>query len=147
METVLLLVTIGSLILALVMSAATWRLAREGRARSAARVAALAAAASEAVPVTGQSAAVVPAAPAGDKAPRAPWAAARVSAFSPARPIATAASAAAADLSLNAPAIEDEPLPLGVINPIRTASVGSTFLGSSNERAQSGGRQRSIPNP
>jgi hypothetical protein len=46
METILLAVTAVSLLVALIMSAAAWRLSREERARAAARVAALASAAS-----------------------------------------------------------------------------------------------------
>lgn len=47
METILLAITAVSLLVALIMSAAAWRMSREERARSAVRVAALAAAASE----------------------------------------------------------------------------------------------------
>ena len=46
METILLAVTVASLLVALVMSAAAWRMSREERARAAARVAALAVASS-----------------------------------------------------------------------------------------------------
>ena len=60
MEIVLLGVTVISLVVALVMSVATWRLGREEKRRSAARVAALSIAAAEK--------------PAEKTKPRAPWA-------------------------------------------------------------------------
>jgi hypothetical protein len=83
MDTVLLLITVVSLVVACVMSAAAWRLSREQQARSAARIAALSAAADAAdivesprvVRPTGPVAAAASAAPA-----VAPWVRARVSA-------------------------------------------------------------------
>ena len=66
MDTVLLAITVVSLVAAVMMSAAVWRLLREERARSAARIAALAAAADE------DDVATQPVA--------APWAPARISA-------------------------------------------------------------------
>lgn len=53
MDILLLAVTVVSLVVAFIMSAAAWRLARDQRSRSAARVAALAAAAQEQEPVAG----------------------------------------------------------------------------------------------
>ena len=97
MDTVLLAITAVSLVVAFVMSAAAWRLSREERARSAARVSALAAAASNSNAIAelrepetrvSRETTVVTAEPLVDWAPVAvndsrvaPWAPARVSAF------------------------------------------------------------------
>jgi type II secretory pathway pseudopilin PulG len=75
MSIVLLGITAVSLLLALVMSVVAWRLAREERARRAARVAALSAAASETDTAIPERVAM------GETRSSAPWAAARVSIF------------------------------------------------------------------
>jgi hypothetical protein len=124
------------------MSAAAWRMSREERTRSAARIAALASAA--AMPV--QDVAPAAAARANEEPKIAPWtppshvrtmpvakpvtAAASVAAERPARPIARVP-----DLALN-PVVESA--------PATTAVYRDGFLGGDVEREHSGGRQRGL---
>jgi hypothetical protein len=87
MDIVLLGLTVVSLVVAFAMSATAWRLSREERLRSAARVTALAAAASDAEPLEAPQPRTAPAAEAVSdrvavgEARQAPWSAPRVSAF------------------------------------------------------------------
>ena len=120
MEIVMLGVTVVSLLVALAMSVVAWRLSREERARSAARVAALTAAASDTEGAIPERVAV------GETRPSAPWNPARVSAFapvSPPRPSAQTSRPEAAD----------------VMRPL-----GDSFLGSAVSTPPSGGRQRGL---
>jgi hypothetical protein len=156
METILLAVTVGSLLVAFIMSAAAWRASREERARAAARVAALAAAASAPEPQahapTAQAAhaapLLLPAPPVvGDEPiavlvePRTQWTPSRVSTFATARPVA-ASAARVPDLTLNS---ESEELPLRVGSSERPAAspIADTFLGGDTRRP-SEGRQRGL---
>ena len=136
METILLAVTAASLLVALVMSAAAWRMSREERARSAARIAALAAAASESR-VSGGT----------EDTPLqvlAPIAPARVAAFVPARP-----TPQAMDFTLNAPVAEELPLrhvPKIVEQPapsFASSPIADSFLSGTSTREHSG-RQRGL---
>ncbi|MGE0863418.1 MAG: hypothetical protein AB7P34_05905 [Vicinamibacterales bacterium] len=138
METALLGITVISLVVALVMSVTAWRLARDERQRSAARVAALSIAAS--APVTsaaGQPAdnlAGLPGRPAVVEKPmaRAPWAPAPLAAEP--RPRAEAAVP---------PPVPE--LPLQAAPVAREVSHASGFLGADVEPARDGGgRQRSL---
>ena len=135
MDIVLLAVTVVSLVVAFIMSAAAWRFSREERARRAARVAALAAAASDSGPtaesvplrVPEPQMARVPEADVewapvavNESKPAAPWAPARVSPFPSEAP----------ERRVSRPAVED---------PVREA-----FLGSALATPSSGGRQRGL---
>lgn len=144
MEIVLLGVTVISLLVALVMSLSAWRLTRDEKRRSAARVAALSIAASAPeVPQgyggQGQSAENAigfqsrPAAVVEKPRMRAPWAPAPVAAEAPARSIAMT------------PSFVPE-LPLNTASSARTLSHASGFLGAEVDAAPqaSGGRQRSL---
>jgi len=129
MEIVLLGVTVISLLVALVMSVTAWRLAREDKRRSAARVAALSIAASGSPEPIGFQAQ-----PAIVEKPRAraPWAPAPVAVEVTARPARVAA-----------PPVPE--LPLNTASAARNLSHASGFLGADTETPQaSGGRQRSL---
>ena len=142
MEPILLAVTVVSMLVALVMSAVAWRLAREERARSAARVAALAAAANLDTPVSaaGDVSTSVPAAapalpvhavaatPVAAVASelsdaRAPWPTSRLASIAPARtmPVRTTA-----ELALNQPIHDERPLraPARLAQEVRVAGMG-----------------------
>ncbi len=142
METVLLGVTIVSLVVALVMSVTAWRLARDEKQRSAARVAALSIATSapdgsasyggqglspdHAIGFQARPAAVE------RPAPKAPWAPAPLTMETPARPAPVVV-----------PPVPE--MPLNVAPAPRVLSHSSGFLGVSTEQPQaSGGRQRSL---
>lgn len=118
MEILLLGITVVSLVVALVMSVAAWRLTRDEKRRSAARVAALsvAASATDEAPNFGRldSFKAEPAKAAVEK-PRAPWA-----------PAPIAAEPAAAD------------------NAAPMATHASGFLGAAPDERDSGRRQRSL---
>lgn len=134
MEPILLAVTVGSLLVALVMSAAAWRLSREERQRSAARVAALAAAATEPdVRLTTATQPVVAVANDARAAePRAPWPNARKSSLGQTIRTTGATAHAAArvpDLALHVSARADE-LPLQHERVVRPSTIGDGFLGS-----------------
>jgi hypothetical protein len=119
MEIVMLGVTVVSLLLAFVMSAVAWRLSRQERARSAARVAALAAAANETEAAIPERIAV------GESRPSAPWNPARVSAFAPAPP--------------SRPSTQSRAESVDVMRPL-----GSGFLDSAVTTPPSRGRQRGL---
>lgn len=134
MDILLLAVTVISLLVAFIMGAAAWRLARDERARSAARVAALAAAASDneasgeplALRVAEPQVVRVPApqvewtpVAVNESKPAAPWAPARVSQFPSETPERRATKP-----------VEDP--------------VGDAFLGSALVSPASGGRQRGL---
>ena len=130
METVLLAVTVISVVVALVMSVSAWRVTRDEKRRSAARIAALSLAASDGTSnrariVTESVSERTEAEPS-----RAPWAPARLSVASAPRP----AVAALHEMPLNEPA------------PAREISHSSGFLGSTSPAATtgSGGRQHSL---
>ena len=124
MEIVLLGVTVISLVVALVMSVATWRLGREEKRRSTARVAALSIAAAEK--------------PAEKTKPRAPWAPAPSAIESQPRPAASVPPAAAI-----VPPVVTE-LPLQSTPAPREISHSSGFLGATAEPARNGGGQRTL---
>jgi len=136
MELVLLAVTIVSLIVAFVMSVAAWRLSREERARSAARVAALAAAASETnvqpprespMPVVQATETEAEPIAVGESRSAAPWQPTRVSAFASTTRHASPAR----------PAVVDE-------LPLQAPALNEGFLGSSIASPPSSGRQRGL---
>jgi len=127
MEIVLLVVTVVSLVVALVMSVTAWRLARDEKQRSAARVAALSIAAAD-------NAIGFQARPAAAEKPlaRAPWAPAPLSVESRPRPAGVVT-----------PPVPE--LPLQAAPVAREISHSSGFLGAATEQpAVSGGRQRSL---
>jgi hypothetical protein len=148
METILLAITAVSLLVALIMSAAAWRMSREERARAAARVAALAAAASESRVGGGSDHlrqadggppklyAKAEDAPLQVMAPVVP---ARVAAFVPARP-----TPQAMDFTLNVPVAEELPLrhvPKIVEQPapsFASSPIADSFLSETSTREQSG---------
>lgn len=124
METILLAVTAVSLLVALIMSAAAWRMSRDERARAGARVAALASAAADAQPET-VSREIAPL-PVVDELPLRP--ALRI--VEPA-PLAPAAPPAPAPLAPEAPLAPSAPAPAG-------------FLSGGEAPEESGGRQRGL---
>ena len=147
METVLLGVTVISLVVALVMSVSAWRVTRDEKRRSAARVAALSIAASahgsqssyggqgvspDAIGFQAQPVAVIE-----KKVVRAPWAPAPVAAESRAR----LARVAVPELPLNVASA-----PRSAAIAPRSLSHASGFLGAETELQPqaSGGRQRSL---
>ena len=148
MDTVLLAVTVVSLIVALVMSVSAWRVTRDEKRRSAARIAALSLAvaegtSSQARAVTAVARERVEAEP----APRAPWAPARLAGLSGSagsayslglRTAPTLPAQAAA-----APAAPWEEIRLNEPVPAREISHSSGFLsgGLSSATTGSGGRQ------
>src|SRR5688572_19590525 len=134
MDTLLLGITVVSLVVALVMSVTAWRLMRDEKRRSAARIAALSTAASFGSPESAQAAASIslrttggdvaanqfPELPIAEptvehRIARAPW--------KPAAPIAP-------------------PAPVETPEPTVTHSTG--FLGSTSIERDNGGRQRSL---
>lgn len=142
MEIVLLSVTVISLVVALVMSVTAWRLARDEKQRSAARVAALSIASSAPGDASSYgSQGLAPdaigfqAQPAIVEKPRAraPWAPAPVAVETPARPARVAA-----------PPVPE--LPLNTASASRNLSHASGFLGAATDPVPqaSGGRQRSL---
>jgi hypothetical protein len=164
MEIILLGVTLGSMLIALIMGTAAWRLAREERARATARVAALAAAANapqaSAAPAplddfgTESTTAVIHAAaraaardipepPRIDPEPspiavesRPPRTSSRVATFTPTRSAAVTADQVP-DLVLSPPS-HDMPL-----RPAASAPIAASFL-EVDERRPSEGRQRGL---
>ena len=128
MGIVLLGVTIVSLLVALVMSVTAWRLTRDEKRRSAARVAALAiAAAADNAPIGFQVRPAIAEKPLA----RAPWAPAPVSIESPSQPVAVAA-----------PTVPELPLYSAAV--AREISHASGFLSAAQTSPHSGGRQRSL---
>jgi hypothetical protein len=146
MELLLLGVTVVSLLVAGIMSAAAWRMARDERSRSAARVAMLAAAASE--PETAVLSAPKATAVANDASePIAvgesrsvpPWTPSRVSAFASGRPAAIRdsdprAETARPPATVARGAIVDD-------SPRSTTVVGEGFLGTTTTPRSSGGQR------
>ncbi|MDO8680693.1 MAG: hypothetical protein Q7R30_19420 [Acidobacteriota bacterium] len=132
MDTVLLAVTVISLVVALVMSVSAWRVTRDDKRRSAARIAALSLAASEGA--RGQAVEAEPA--------RAPWAPARLSVASTPRP----APAPQAGAPGAAPAPGWEEMFLNEPAPVREISHSTGFLSGTTPAATtgSGGRQHSL---
>jgi len=138
METVLLGVTMVSLVIALVMSVSAWRVTRDEKRRSAARVAALSIAASAPASVPGQGGpadhaigfqsrpAVVE-----KPLPRAPWAPAPTAAHGQSRPVAMATPAG-------------PELPLQAAPAAREISHSSGFLSGGTGPERTGGGQRSL---
>jgi hypothetical protein len=149
MEMLLFAITVASLIVAFIMSAAAWRLSREARARGSARVAALAAAANEpeapAASAPRTVAVVEPIVePVAVNEPRsAPWSPARVSSFaaprSPVTPTVSSVRSEAAgdkpDLMMRHAAEQQPP---------RSAAFSDSFLGGAVANPPSGGRQRGL---
>jgi hypothetical protein len=131
METLLLGITVVSLVVALVMSMAAWRLLRDEKQRSAARVAALSVLASAAEDAPRPAPIGFEARP--DKpVTKAPWAPAPIVSFD------SADSAPAKSVSLRTPAAIVEPAPIP--SPHATG-----FLGAAAEEHEDGGsRQRSL---
>lgn len=143
MEILLLAITVISLMVAFVMGAAAWRLAREERGRSAARVAALAAAASDTEPAsfapvrapeTQAVRAVEPQVVRAAAEPQVDWQ--RV-AVNESKPPAPWAPARVSQFPSEAP--ERRPAKAAVEDP-----VGDAFLGSAIAQPPSGGRQRGL---
>lgn len=154
MEILLLSVTVISLVVAFIMSVAAWRLSRDARARSAARVAALAAAATrdhdavparrleqaserraaepEVVVTRAADAAFEWDAVAVNESRQAPWAPARVSAF----PAEAATDRRAAD--------SPDKRPAKVTPAAEPAPMSEGFLGSAAAGRASGGPQRGL---
>ncbi len=142
MEIVLLAVTVVSLVIALVMSVTAWRLARDEKQRSAARVAALSIAASAPGDASSHAGQGVSPDAIGFQAqpaivqkprPRAPWAPAPVAAEATERAV----------FAWPPPTPE---LPLQAAATSRNLAHASGFLGAESDPAPqaSGGRQRSL---
>lgn len=141
METILLAIAAGSLIVALVMSVAAWRLARAERARASARVAALAAAATTPDPSTPRAhpavTAVAPTGAAPAVAPTTALAGARVSSFASARPGSIAAAARASELAMY-PAEDEVPLRSSPPPVSAAAPLADSFLGAATRERHAG---------
>jgi hypothetical protein len=149
MDIILLVVTLVSLVVAFVMSMAAWRLTREEKERSAARVAALSLAASSAPATTesdgvqGLSGNVLVEVRAEKPVAKAPWSAPKIV------PAPIAATAAPADIPLYEARVE----PVRVAEPSHfrlglgeqaSVSHASGFLGAADVERDSGGRQKSL---
>ena len=136
MDIILLAITVVALVVAFVMSLAAWRLMRDDKKRTAARVAALSVAAGspEPVPVLAREA---ESAPVPKPAPKAPWSAPRIMPAPMAQ--AAAASVPVAELPLNQPSR---------IEPVRHSEPlvahASGFLGATEVERDNGGRQKSL---
>jgi hypothetical protein len=136
MDIILLGVTVVSLGVALVMSVTAWRLMRDDKQRSSARVAALSVAASASESIAG-----FVREPETPKIVKAPWSAPRI-----APALAVSAVAPVVELPLNQPSrIEParviEP-PVRVSEPFVTHASG--FLGAAEAQHDEGGRQKSL---
>ena len=126
MDTLLLGITVVSLIVALVMSVTAWRLMRDEKRRSMARIAALSAAANDEVPFA-EATPVAPVAPAPvERIARTPW-----------KPAPFAISSVTS-AEVTSPAIDN--LNTGA----STLSSASGLLGSSSVGRSSGNRQRGL---
>jgi len=163
MDIILLGITIVSLVVALVMSVAAWRLTRDEKRRSAARVAALSVAANEPsfnrpagfakTPAPPDALEPFPNEPAVRTVTRAPW-----TSPSTARPAATAPVASVrmpsefsspTELPLNQPAHrslgEGGPSRIEAVRASELASThASGFLGASEVQRDNGGRQKTL---
>jgi hypothetical protein len=138
MDIILLGITIVSLVVALVMSVAAWRLMQDDKKRSAARVASLSVAASASDPVAG----FVREAETPKPIAKAPWSPPRIVPT----PVVPTAVAPAVELPLNQPA-RVEPVrviepPVRVSEPLITHASG--FLGAAEAQHDEGGRQKSL---
>ena len=138
MDIILLGITVVSLVVAFVMSMAAWRLMRDDKQRSAARVAALSVAASASDPVAG----FVREAETPKPIAKAPWSPPRIVPT----PVVPTAVAPAVELPLNQPA-RIEPVrviepPVRVSEPLITHASG--FLGATEVQHDDGGRQKSL---
>ena len=166
MDMILLGITVVSLAVALVMSVAAWRMTRDEKQRSAARVAALSVAASE--PTFDRPPTVAPSAladkttfsqsealqqfadePAVKRVAKAPWSRAPFDStdVAPATPVslrATAEPLGPSELPLNQQAHRSlgEGQPVRVSEPVVTHSSG--FLGATEAPREDGGRQKSL---
>jgi hypothetical protein len=148
MDIILLGITVVSLVVAFVMSMTAWRVTRDEKQRSAARVAALSLASSAPEPVEsfggqGRQSENVPVEVRADKPQaKAPWSAPR------AVPAPIAVTAAAAELPLNQTPSRIEPA--RVEAPLRHGygeqafSHASGFLGAAEVQHDNGGRQKSL---
>lgn len=130
METVLLGITVISLLVALVMSVSAWRLARDEKRRSAARVAALSIAATDNAIGFQAQPAVVEKRVEKPRA-RAPWAPAPGAAESLPPPSAMATATV-------------PELPLHSAPVVREVAHSSGFLGATTQAQRTGGGQRSL---
>ena len=131
MDIILLGITVVSLVVAFVMSVAAWRLMRDEKKRSAARVAALSVAATASEPVAGfvrES----ESAPAPRPAAKAPWSAPKLV------PAAISVTTEPAELPLNQPRVE----PARISEHVVTHASG--FLGATEVARDDGGRQKSL---
>jgi hypothetical protein len=137
MDIILFGITVVALGVALVMSLAAWRLTRDEKKRSAARVAALSLAASAPeIREGGQGLSTFAAENRAEKPmAKAPWSAPRIV---PA-PVVSAASAPAVELTLNQPARIE---PARVSEPLVAHASG--FLGADDMQRDTGGRQKSL---
>jgi hypothetical protein len=126
METLLLGITVVSLVVAFIMSVAAWRLLQDEKKRSAARVAALSLAAGSDDDTQKVSAINFEARVEKPVVAKAPWA-------PPPPP-------PAAELPLNFPRAEA----VRVIEPAPAATHATGFLGASDDREDTGGRQRGL---
>ena len=138
MDIILLGITVVSLVVALVMSVTAWRLMRDDKQRSAARVAALSVAASASDPVAG----FVREAETPKPIAKAPWSPPRIVPT----PVVPTAVAPAVELPLNQPARIE---PVRVIEPPVRGSEplithASGFLGATEVQHDDGGRQKSL---
>lgn len=140
MDTLLLGITIVSLVVALVMSVTAWRVMRDEKKRSAARVAALTLASS--TDASAQEPAASQAAPASPLRParKAPWA----------PPPSTLPTARPAALGTHAAIVSPAEIPLNhvSIEPVRpaepTISHASGFLGATPTEPGTGSRQKTL---
>ena len=131
MDIILLGITIVSLVVALFMSVTAWRLMRDEKKHSAARVASLSVAASAPDPVAG----FVREAETPKPIAKAPWSPPRIV---PA-PIVPTAAVAAVELPLNRPA------PAPIVPPAEPlVTHASGFLGATETPHDEGGRQKSL---
>ncbi len=133
MDIILLGITIVSLVVALVMSVAAWRLMRDEKQRSAARVAALSVAASDPDPLAAFSGPSREAELTPKTVSRAPWARS---------PFDSTDSATAKSVSLRAAAAPLAPPELPLNQPAETHASG--FLGATESPRDNGGRQKSL---
>jgi hypothetical protein len=146
METLLLVITVGSLVFALAMCALAWRMSQDERRRTAARVAQLAAEA--AIPVPGAAAPLAAAAPtaAALAAPRqALWSSPPAPAASDTTVVVERGAAARADTraaQAERPARHQADF---VKEPLADElQLSSGFLGTPNRAPESAGRQRGL---
>ena len=136
MDILLVGITIVSLVVAFVMSLAAWRMMRDDKKRTAARVAALSVAAASPEALASFAREPEPA-PLPKPAPKAPWSAPRIVPAPAAQ--AAMASVPAEEMPLNQPARIE---PVRRNEPIITHASG--FLGETEMERDHGGRQKSL---